>query len=340
MDPTSKRKIGRSGLDVTVLGLGGAPLGDFYARLPQAQAEATIAAACDAGIGLFDTAPLYGQGISEHRFGHVLRQRQRDTFVLSTKVGRFLVPEAADRVDHSWFKGGLDFRPVLDYSYDGTMRAVEQSHQRLGLNRIDMLLIHDVDIWSHGSREAYEARYREAIEGAHRALADLRSQGVIRAIGIGVNEIEPCLRFAQDGDIDCIMLAGRYTLLEHLALTDLLPLAARKRIGLLIAGPYNSGILATGANAGAKYNYRDAPPDVLDRVARIEAVCRRHDVALPAAALQFPLGHPAVTAVVPGAVSPTEVARNIALMATPIPASLWEELKAEGLLPRHAPVPT
>lgn len=339
MDPRSKRTLGKSGVQVTVLGLGGAPLGDFYARLPDDQAEATIAAACEAGIALFDTAPLYGQGLSEHRFGHVLRQRPRDSFVLSTKVGRYLVPEDASRVDHSWFKGGLDFRPVLDYSYGGTMRAVEQSYQRLGLNRIDMLLIHDVDIWSHGSRDAYEACYREAMEGAHRALVELRAQGVIRAIGIGVNEIEPCLRFAKDGDLDCIMLAGRYTLLEHLALPELLPLAETKGIGLLIAGPYNSGILATGAIPGAKYNYRDAPADIMARVMRIEAVCRRHSVPLAAAALQFPLGHPAVTAMVPGAVTPEEVRRNVEQMSWRVPADLWAELKHEGLLPPEARTP-
>jgi len=338
MDPRSQRRLGKSSLDVTILGLGGAPLGDFYARLPEEEALATVAAAHDSGLRLFDTAPLYGFGLSEHRFGHVLRQRPHD-FVLCTKVGRHMVPEAPDKVDHAWFKGGLNMRPVYDYSYDGTMRAIDQSFQRLGLERIDVLHIHDVDIWTHGSREGYEQRFREAMGGAYKALHKLREEGVVAAIGVGVNENEPLIRFATEGDFDCFMLAGRYTLLEHTSLDELLPLCERKGIGILTAGPYNSGILATGAVPGAKYNYRDAPPEIMDRVAKIEAVCRRHGVPLPAAALQFPLGHPAVAAMVPGAVKPSEVERNIALMSQAIPSDLWAELKHEKLLPQHAPTP-
>ena len=338
MDPRSQRRLGKSGLSVSILGLGGAPLGDFYARLPEDEALATVAAAHSSGLRLFDIAPLYGMGLSEHRFGHVLRRLPHD-FVLCTKVGRHMVPERPELVDHDWFKGGLNMRPVTDYSYDGTMRAIDQSFQRLGLERIDVLHIHDVDIWTHGSREAYEQRFREAMEGAYPVLHKLREQGVISAIGVGVNETEPLLRFAAAGDFDCFMLAGRYTLLEHTALDDLLPLCVQKGIGILTAGPYNSGILATGAVPGAKYNYRDAPAEIMDRVAKIEAVCRRHDVPLPAAALQFPLGHPSVAAMVPGAVKPSEVERNIALMSHPIPADLWAELKHEKLLPGHAPTP-
>jgi D-threo-aldose 1-dehydrogenase len=338
MDPRSTRKLGKSKLEVTILGLGGAPLGDFYARLPEEEALGTVAAAYQHGLRLFDTAPLYGMGLSEHRFGHVLRRLPHD-FVLCTKVGRYMLPQPADQVDHSWFKGGLNMRPVYDYSYDGTMRVIEQSFQRLGLERIDVLHIHDVDIWTHGSREAYEARFKESMAGAYRALHKLREDGVISAIGVGVNENEPLLRYAAEGDFDCFMLAGRYTLLEQTSLDDLLPLCAQKGIGIITAGPYNSGILATGAVPGAKYNYKDAPPDIMERVAKIEAVCKRHKVSLPAAALQFPLGHPSVAAMVPGAVKPSEVERNIALMAEPISADLWAELKHEKLLPAHAPTP-
>ncbi len=336
MDPRTTRPLGKSELNVTVLGFGGAPLGDFYARLPEEQALATVAAAYDCGVRLFDTAPLYGNGLSEHRFGHVLRRLPHD-FVLCTKVGRYLRPEAPERIERSGFVGGLNMRFVFDYSYDGAMRAVEQSFQRLGVERIDVLHIHDVDVWTHG--DAYEQRFREAIEGAYRALHELRTQGVVGAIGVGVNETAPLLRFAAHGDFDCFMLAGRYTLLEHTALDDLLPLCAAKGIGILTAGPYNSGILASGAVAGAKYNYRDAPPEIMQRVARIEAVCRRHAVPLPAAALQFPLGHKSVAAMVPGAVKPAEVERNVALISHPIPADFWAELKHEGLLPAHAPTP-
>jgi D-threo-aldose 1-dehydrogenase len=337
MDPKSTRKLGTSPLNITILGLGGVPLGDNYAPLTEAQAEATIATAYDSGIRYFDTAPLYGQGQSEHRFGRILRRRPEHDFVLSTKIGRYLVPEFADKVDHRWFKGGLNFRPIDDYSYDGAMRSIDQSFQRLGLNRIDILLIHDVDVWTFG--EAYERRFHEAMTGAYRAIESLRSQGVIKAIGVGVNEIEPCIRFAEEGDFDCLMLAGRYTLLEQGALDKLLPLVERKGIGILVAGPYNSGILATGAVPGAKYNYREPPPEIMKKVARIEVVCRRYNVPLASCALQFPLGHRSISAMVPGAVTPEEIRQNVSLMSARIPVDLWSELKHEGLLRSDAPVP-
>ncbi|MBV8566371.1 MAG: aldo/keto reductase [Methylobacteriaceae bacterium] len=339
MDPLGTRALGRSGLQVTQLGFGGAPLGDFYARLPEDQAISTVEAACSSSLRLFDTSPLYGHGLSEHRFGHVLRQKPRDSFVLSTKVGRWLRPRPETEIDRGWFKGGLNFEAVVDYSYDGAMRSFDQSLHRLGLNSIDVILIHDVDVWSHG-KDAYEQHFRTAMNGAYRAVDELRRVGTVKAIGIGVNEIEPCLRFAAEGDFDCFLLAGRYTLLEHAALDELLPTCVRKGIGIVVGGPYNSGILATGAVPGAKYNYFPAPPEVLDRVSRIESVCRRHAVPIAAAALQFPLGHPAVSTTIPGAVAPQEIARNKQLMTTPIPADLWAELKHEGLMPAEAPVPT
>lgn len=339
MTPIKTRPLGRSGLHVTALGLGGAPLGDLYEKIPETRAKATIKAALSQGIKLFDTAPLYGYGLSEHRFGNVLRYRPRDSYVLSTKVGRYLEPENPSKIDRGQWAGGLNMRPVVDYTYDGTMRALDQSFQRLGVERIDILLIHDLDIWTHGSREAYEARLREAETGACKALDKLRSSGVVKAIGIGVNEIEPCLRVADMVDLDCFMLAGRYTLLEQAPLDDLLPLTEKRGIGILLAGPYNSGILATGAVPGAKYNYKDAPPEIMQKVERIQAVCARHNVPLPAAAIQFPLGHGSVSAIVPGAVRPEEVERNRTLITTPIPPDFWVELKKENLLRRDAPVP-
>lgn len=338
MDPLSKRRLGTSQLEVTVLGLGGAPLVGVKVPVPGAQAREAVEAAYAAGLRLFDTAPFYGIGLSEHRIGSVLQEKPHD-FVLATKVGRYLLPEAPEKVDHRVFHGTLNMRLVLDYSYDGVMRGVEQSLQRLGLDRIDVLHIHDIDIWSQGSRAAYEQRFAEAMEGAYRALHGLRAHGVVGAIGIGVNEVEPCLRAAAAGDFDCFMLAGRYTLLNQEALDELLPVMARKGMGLLIAAPYNSGILATGAVPGARYNYQPASPEMLARVAEIEAIGRRHAVPLAAAALQFPLGHPAVAAVVPGAVSAREVADNIALMRQDIPAAFWDELKERKLLRAECPVP-
>ncbi len=334
---TDRRPIGKTGLEVTILGLGGAPLGDLFEVIPEPRAEATVAAAWDLGVRLYDTAPLYGRGVSEHRFGHVLRQHwaERDDFVLCSKVGRYLVPEARDKVDRSVFIGGLDFRLVDDYGYDATMRAIEQSLQRFGMNRLDVVHIHDVDVQTWG--DDYRARFKEAVAGAYKALDELRRAGQIRAVGVGVNEVMPLMEFAEAGDFDCFMLAGRYTLLEHAPLDDLLPLCEKRGISILTAGPFNSGILATGAIEGAKYNYKPAPPEILARVARIEAVCARHAVPLAAAAVQFPLAHPIVAAMVPGAVRPEEVEANRKLIETPIPADLWAELRAEGLLHEAAP---
>jgi D-threo-aldose 1-dehydrogenase len=334
------RELGRTGLQVPVLGLGGAPLGDLYEKIPPERAYATIEAAYAGGARLFDTAPLYGHGLSEHRFGHVLREKPRASYVLSTKVGRWLEPHDPTTLDRGQWAGGLNMKWTYDYSYDGTMRAVDQSFQRLGIERIDVLLIHDVDIWSHGSREAYERQLDIAMDGAYRALDRLRGEGVIKAVGLGVNETEPCVRFARNADMDCFLLAGRYTLLEQGGLDDLLPLAEEKRISFLLGGPFNSGILATGAVPGAKYNYRDAPPEIMERVRRIEAICGRHDVPLKAAAIQFPLGHDRVASIIPGAVRPDEVLENARLIAHPIPADLWAELRHEGLLRPEAPVPT
>jgi D-threo-aldose 1-dehydrogenase len=334
---TATRRLGRTRLSVTAFGLGGAPLGDFFETLPDERAHATLAAAYRRGIRLFDTSPAYGLGLSEHRFGHVLRALPRHDFVLSTKVGRYLLPEAPEKVNRHGFKGGLNMRLVTDYGYDATLRAVDQSFQRLGIERIDLILIHDVDMRSQGSAEAFERVFATAMDGAYRAIHELRQQGVIGAIGIGVHEVAPCLRFAAAGDFDCFMIAGPYTLLDQAALDELMPVCARHGISLLAAGPFCSGILATGPVAGARFGYRPAPPDIMARVAAIAAVCARHGVPLPAAALQFPLRHPAVASVVAGAVSEEEVERNIALMSLPIPADLWDELKAMGFVRADAP---
>jgi D-threo-aldose 1-dehydrogenase len=321
-----------------VLGFGGVPIGDFWTRMPDEVAVATARRAAEAGLALFDTSPLYGHGLSEHRIGQVLRQRPRASFVLSTKVGRILEPMPEHKINRGWFAGGLNFEPHYDYSHDGAMRSLEHSLHRLGMNRVDVLLIHDVDAWTHGV--GYKDRLKEALTGCYPALENLRAEGVIGAIGIGVNEIESSIRFARDTDIDCILLAGRYTLLEHAAVDELLPICGQKNIGIILGGPYNSGILATGAISGATYNYKPAPPDVMARVARIEAVCNRHGVPIAAAALQFPLGHPQVSSIIPGAAKPEEVNRNLTLMNAPIPIDLWAELKHEGLMPDGAPVPS
>ncbi|MBW8856758.1 MAG: aldo/keto reductase, partial [Bradyrhizobium sp.] len=241
--------------------------------------------------------------------------------------------------DGAGFVGGQPHRAVVDYSYDGTMRSVEQSLLRLGTDRLDLILIHDVDVWTHGA-DAIEDRFREAMAGAYVALDRLRAEGVVAGIGIGVNEAEMCVRFAQAGSFDTMLLAGRYSLLEQPALAQFLPLAERQGIGVLLGGVFNSGILATGAVPGAKYNYRDAPPHILGRVAEIQRVCDAHGVALSTAALHFALGHPAVVSLVLGAQTPQEVERNVAALASQVPSALWVDLKAQRLLDQDAPVPS
>ncbi len=331
------RPLGRSRLPVSTLGFGGAPLGDLYAHLDEAQAVATVEAAITGGVTLFDTSPLYGHGLSEHRIGAALRRVPREGLVLSTKVGRVAEPFAG-RGDGSGYRGGLPHGMRFDYSYDGAMRSLEQSALRLGVDHIDIVLIHDVDVWTHGAA-LIEQRFAEAMNGAYRALEALRAAGAVRAIGVGVNEADMCERFARAGDFDTMLLAGRYSLLEQPALASFMPLALEKGIGLMLGGVFNSGILATGPVPGARYNYNPAPPEILARVAAIEAVCTRHGVPLRRAALQFPLGHAAVASLVMGAVAPAEVADQIAELSQPVPAALWAELKADGLLAADVPVP-
>ena len=333
------RVLGKAGVEVTIMGFGGAPLGNMYQAFSDAQARATVDACYEAGIRYFDTAPLYGFGLSEHRLGEALRGRRRDDFVASTKVGRLLKPGDPATLDHGQFQGSLPFAQVYDYSYDGVMRSLEDSLQRLGTWRIDILLVHDLDVWTHGSEEARRARVEEFMAGGYRAMVQLREAGTVRAIGAGVNETAACQDLAERGDFDCFLLAGRYTLLEQAPLDQFLPLCERRRIALIIGGAYNTGILATGAVPGAYFQYAPAPPEIMERVRRIEAVCAQHGVRLPTAALQFPLGHPAVATVIPGTRSPAEVAQNVEIFAPELSADFWAELKHEGLLRADAPTP-
>jgi D-threo-aldose 1-dehydrogenase len=338
VSPIPRRRLGRTGLEASILGFGTAPIGDLYARLDDATAIAAVERAFELGINLLDTSPLYGRGLAEHRCGTAIRRASRRDLVICTKVGRWMDPFHPPD-DGSGFVGGSPHRATVDYSYDGTMRSVEQSLLRLGIDRLDLLLIHDVDVWTHG-KDAVEDRFREAMDGAYVALDRLRAEGVVAGIGIGVNEAEMCVRFAQAGSFDVMLLAGRYSLLEQPALSEFLPLAQRQGIGVLLGGVFNSGILATGAIPGAKYNYRDAPPEILDKVASIERVCAGHVVALPTAALHFALGHPAVVSLVLGGRSPQDVEHNVGALDLEVPAGLWADLKAERLLDPDAPVPS
>jgi len=335
-DPAAVRRIGRRDLAVSQLGVGTLPFGSHAGDDTDASIGAAFAAAHAAGLRYFDTAPLYGVGVSEHRLGACLRGIDRRSVVLSTKVGRLLRPLAGGAAP-GVCAGTPPFDIEFDYSYDATLRSLDASLQRLGTNAIDIVLIHDVNRRWQG--DLVEQRYREAIEGAHRALCELRAAGTIKAIGVGVNDWQILLRFAADGDFDCFMLAGRYSLLDHTSLDRFMPECERRQISVLMAAPFNSGILATGATAGATYFYTEADAQIVARTKRIEAVCARHGVAIAAAALQFPLAHPAVASVVTGMRSEREVDANVAHCQARIPGDFWAELKAEGLIGAAAPIP-
>jgi D-threo-aldose 1-dehydrogenase len=336
---TLTTRSGRA-LGFSAFGFGAAPIGNMNRVLSQAEAEATVRQAWALGLRYFDTAPLYGHGLSEQRVGGALRGEPRDSFLLSTKVGRLLKPCAPGDEDSGIYVGVPQVKVAYDYSHDGVMRSYEASLKRLGLDRVDILYVHDIDAMTHGSREAAEARTRALVDqGGWRALDELRAAGDVAAIGAGVNEWQPCARLLQLADPDIFLLAGRYTLLEQEALAALLPACAARGVGVVVGGPFNSGILATGAVPGALYNYAPAPEPILRRTAAIEAVCARHGVRLAQAALQFPLGHPAVVSVIPGGQTPDQVAENLALLDAPIPARLWADLKAAGLMSLDAPTP-
>jgi D-threo-aldose 1-dehydrogenase len=328
-----KRRVGRTALEVTELGLGSATLGGSQIGVTRQEGQAIVEAAWEAGVRYVDTAPFYGVGQAERAVGDALRDRPRNEWVLSTKVGRLLRPNPtgthADSRQHP-----LPFDPVYDYSYDGVMRSFEDSLQRLGLARIDILLVHDIGIYQHGP-EAHPALMRTLRDGGYRALEELRRSGTIGAIGIGVNEREVLLEAMEWGSWNVFLLAGRYTLLEQAPLDDLLPKCQQAGTSIVVGGPLNSGILA-GRDT---WNYRTAPPDIVARVEAIRAVCDRHKVPLPAAALQFPLAHPVVAAIIPGPRNVDEFGANLALLRHPIPALLWEELRAAKLLHPAAPTP-
>ena len=320
----------RSALELPRMGFGG---GSLHPVAREREAADLLHAAYARGFRYFDVAPLYATGLAEHWFGTALRQHPRDAFILSTKVGRVLRPHCREPAPED----RLAFEYTYDYSYDGTMRSLEDSLQRLGLCRVDLVYIHDVNPRWQG--EDYERRFGEAMNGAFRALDQLRSEGVVRAIGVGVKGADVCLRFAEAGDFDYFMLAGGYTLLEHAALDAFLPHCEHSGIGVVIASPFNSGILATGAVPGATFFYNDAPPEIVDRVRRMQGICDRHHVPLGAAALQFTLAHPAVRCAVCGYAKLAEVETNLRWVDVPIPTSLWDELKHDGVIPRDAPVP-
>jgi D-threo-aldose 1-dehydrogenase len=324
-------------------GFGAAGLGNLYKAIDDATAAGTIAAAWDEGARYIDTAPFYGFGLSERRVGDALRERPRDAYLLSTKVGRLLRPSAsAGASERHGFVSPMPFDALFDYSYDGVMRSFEHSLHRLGLDRIDILYMHDIGGFAHGRDNA--RLFPIAMDGGYRAMDELRSSGQVGAIGLGVNEIAVCEASFAYADFDLFMLAGRYTLLDQAPLDGFFDACIARNVGIVAAGIFNSGILATGAGGGTAgaapyYDYQPAPPEILARTRRIEAVCARYGVPLPAVAIQFAGAHPAVLTSVLGLSSPARVHDSSRLAAFPTPADLWADLRDEGLIRADAPVP-
>ena len=335
MEPTQRVPLCKTSLSVTLLGLGSAPLGGLFDAVADQTAHGVVQHAYDLGLRFYDTAPLYGYGSAERRLGHVLARQPRDEFVLATKVGRLIRPPESvtgglDAGGAGQFLGAPPLVPVFDFTYDGVMRSFEDSLKRLGVDRVDVLHIHDPD--NH---------FDQAVSTAYNALDKLRSEGTIKALGSGMNQAEMLARFARERDFDCFLVAGRYTLLDQAALPELLPICEQKKIAIIIGGVYNSGILANlGTPDRETFNYQPADQMWVDKARKIIAVCQRHGVPIQAAALQFPLAHPAVATVLTGARTTEELDQNVAFMRQPIPADLWQELKSEGLLPAEAPTPS
>ena len=327
----SRRTLPRTGVPLTELTFGSAGIGNLYRASTDAEARATVDAAWDAGVRVFDTAPHYGLGLAERRLGEALADRPREEYVLSTKVGRLLVPdpEGAGRRDLPVFDVPADVRRVWDFSRDGVLRSLEESLQRLGTDSVDVVYVHDPD--EHGEQAAAEAVP---------ALVELREQGVVRAIGVGMNQSAMLTRFVRETDVDLVMCAGRYTLLEQPALDDLLPAASERDVAVVAAAVFNSGLLARDEPpADATYGYAPAPQAVLDRARELARVCRGHGTTLPAAALQLPLAHPGVVSVAVGVRSPEELRADVDLLAAPVPDELWDDLRARGLLRADVPTP-
>lgn len=337
MHASQQRTWARSGIETSVMGFGAAQLGNFMAPISEETAAELIQATWDAGIRFFDTAPSYGHGLSEARLGQGLRWQPRDQFVLATKVGRLLTPRRREEIDFGGWIKGLPFDWRFDYSYDGAMRSIEDSLQRTGLEYIDVALIHEVDVYTHG-RQQPEV-FDHAMNGAGRALLELRDQGVVKSIGIGVNESDVAHEAIRRVDFDCLLLAGRYTLIEQDALDGFLPRCEAQGVSVIVGGGYNSGILATGAVPGARYNYAPAPAPILQRVQSIEDVCRAFDVPLRSAALQFIAAHPAVASLIPGVRSVQQLTENIVTFEHDIPHDFWHELKRRALIREDAPTP-
>ncbi|MEX1181221.1 MAG: aldo/keto reductase [Cucumibacter sp.] len=335
---SARRRVGSTTLSLPAFGFGSAHLGELYTRVDEADVRATLDAAWDNGVRFYDTAPWYGRGLSEHRLGGYLRNKKRGDYLLTTKVGRTLHrPKNPATFDRSPWTGGLNFEVKFDYSYDGILRSYAQALQRLALDTVDALVIHDLDATYHG--EHLEERQKDLMASGMKALEELKAAGDIKAIGMGINTHDALNQVASQVTLDFVLVAMPYTLLDQSSLRTGMAECVKRGVGVVIGAPFASGILATGSGGNAKYGYANAPAEVQAKVRGMEAVCTAHKVSLAAAALQFPLAHPAVVSVIPGAARPSEMTQNLASLQSAIPASFWSDLKGAGLIDRDAPVP-
>jgi len=332
-----KRKLGNTDIHLFSLGFGGAPIGNLFEKLDDATCYKTLACCNDSNINLYDTSPYYGNGLSEHRLGNFLKTLKPDSYYLSTKVGRYLTPEKEENINRGKWAGGLNFISNVDYSYDGVMRSFEQSLHRLAASKIDICLIHDVDTYTYGDQ--VDHYFKIAMKGAYKAIAKLKEEKVIKAIGVGVNNSDICKRFAEEGEFDCILLAGRYTLLDQSALDDCIPIAEEKNIGIILAGVFNSGILAKGIGDNSTYFYEKIPESIKLKYNEILRICRRYNISVSAAALQFCYANKQVASMIIGMDRQEQINNNISNLKVKIPNDLWNELKKTNIIDERCILP-
>ncbi len=326
----NKRKLGKTDINLTAIGFGGAPLGDLFEKLDEQNCYQVLENCYNSGINIYDTSPLYGYGLSEHRLGNFLKTVNESSYYLSTKVGRYLTPEKESSIDRGIFAGGLNFSPNLDYSYDGVMRSFEQSLIRLAVSKVDICLIHDVDRFNLGNE--VDHYFKLAMNGAYKAIQKLKEEKVIKAIGVGVNDSDICARFAKAGEFDCMVLAGRYSLLDQNALNDFFPIAEKNNIGIILAGIFNSGILAKGVGNDITYFYDKIPEDVKKKYLKIAKICENYNVPVPAAAIQFSYSNKLISSMILGMDKPEQIQQNIDFLNYNIPQELWDDLLKNNLV--------
>ena len=333
-----KRKLGNTNIHLSSLGFGAAPIGDLFENLDERSCYDILENAFNSNFNLFDTSPFYGNGLSEHRLGNFLKTIDEDSYFLSTKVGRYLTPEKNQNIDRGAWAGGLNFKLNLDYSYDGAMRSFEQSLLRLAVSKIDICLIHDVDKFTFGNEVDYY--FKLAMNGAYKAIQKLKEEKVIKAIGVGLNDADICAKFANEGDFDCMLLAGRYSLLEHeSALNDFFPIVDKKNIGIILAGVFNSGILAKGIGDNVTYNYDKIPNHIREKYIIVSEVCDRYNVPVPAAALQFSYANKLISSMILGMDRVEQIKQNISFFNHSIPDDLWKELYEKKVIDERCPTP-